>query len=174
MKELERFIRDIPDFPKPGIIFKDISPLLADKDALKNAADALAAPFADQNIDLVAGIEARGFLFGTMIAERLGAGFVPIRKPGKLPARTHRETYELEYGADAVEVHADAVKSGQRILMFDDLIATGGSMAAACRLIEQLRGNIVGISVLVELSFLGGREVLEQYPLHSLIKVSGE
>ncbi|MFW6132991.1 MAG: adenine phosphoribosyltransferase, partial [Planctomycetota bacterium] len=158
--DLEQYIRDVPDFPKPGIIFKDITPLLGDAEALKAAADQLAEPFADAGVEAVTGIESRGFIFGALVAERLGAGFVPVRKPGKLPCETYAADYELEYGTDSVEMHRDAVQSGQNVLMVDDLIATGGSMAAACKLVERLGGQIVGVSVLIELCFLDGRSKL--------------
>ena len=172
--ELEAFIRDVPDFPKKGIIFKDITPLLADAAALRAAADQLAAPYAGHGVELVVGIESRGFIFAPLVAERLGAGFVPVRKPGKLPAETIAQTYELEYGTDTIEIHADALRPGQKVLMLDDLLATGGTMAAACELVERLGGQIVGVVFLVELCFLSGRDRLGRYDVHTLIKVSGE
>ncbi|HUS47165.1 MAG TPA: adenine phosphoribosyltransferase [Phycisphaerae bacterium] len=174
MLRLEDFIRDVPDFPKKGIIFKDITPLLGSAQALRQAADALAAPFASAGVELVTGIESRGFIFGSLVAERLGAGFVPIRKPGKLPHKTIRASYELEYGTDTVEMHADAIKRGQKVLMVDDLLATGGTMAAACELVGKLGGSIVGISFLIELCFLNGHDKLAGYDVRSLIKVEGE
>ena len=171
MPKLEDFIRDVPDFPKKGIIFKDITPLLADIGALKQATQELAAPFAWAGVEIVTGIESRGFIFGSLVAERLGAGFVPIRKKGKLPYKTVSVTYELEYGTDTIEMHADAIAPGRKVLMVDDLLATGGTMAAACELVEKLGGEIVGISFLVELCFLHGRDKLTAYDVRSLIKV---
>ncbi len=171
---LDSFIRSVPDFPKKGIVFKDITPLLADKDALVAAADQLAEPYKGKGVKIVAGVESRGFILGPMVAERLGAGFVLIRKPGKLPAATISESYELEYGTDTIEIHADAVKPGQKVLMIDDLLATGGTMAAACRLIEKLGGSIVGVAFLIELCFLNGRGKLSDYGVHSLIKIAEE
>ncbi len=169
--ELEALIRDVPDFPKTGVIFKDITPLLADAHALAEAIRRMAEPFQARGVNAVAGIESRGFIFGAAVAAGLDAGFVPVRKPGKLPYKTVRKEYSLEYGTDAVEVHADAVKPGQKVLMVDDLLATGGTMAAACELVEGLGAEIVGISFLIELCFLKGRGKLAGYELHSLIKV---
>jgi len=169
--ELERYIRDVPDFPKEGIIFKDITPLLADAGALAEAVRLLAEPYQDAAVELVAGIESRGFIFGGAVARQLGAGFVPLRKPGKLPYKTVRREYALEYGTDAVEIHADAVRPGQKVLMVDDLLATGGTMAAACELVEGLGGEIVGVAFLIELCFLGGREKLPGRDIHTLIRV---
>lgn len=174
MIDLEKWIRDVPDFPKPGIVFKDITPLLGDPEALRETIEQLAAPFLDRHVQYVTGVESRGFIFGSMLAERLGAGFVPIRKPGKLPAETISESYELEYGTDTIEIHADAFPAGANVLMVDDLLATGGTMAAACRLVEKLGGKIAGVSFVVELRFLNGREKLANYDLRSLIEVDGE
>jgi adenine phosphoribosyltransferase len=171
MIDLEPFIRDVPDFPKPGIVFKDITPLLADAAATSEACSQLAGPFADQGVAVVAGIESRGFLFGVPVAERLGCGFVPIRKPGKLPAETVSQSYELEYGTDTIEIHADAIRPGQKVLMIDDLLATGGTMAAACQLVERLGGQIVGVAFVIELCFLAGRSKLGGYDVRSLIRV---
>ncbi len=171
MQNLEALIRDVPDFPKPGIIFKDITPLLADAPALKATADALTEPFAGRGVEIVVGIESRGFIFGSMVAERLGAGFVPLRKPGKLPVEKRSASYELEYGSETIEIHADAVRPGQKVLMVDDLLATGGTMAAGCELIEQLGGEIVGVSLLIELCFLNGRDKLPGREVHTLIEV---
>jgi len=170
---LERYIRDVPDFPKKGIIFKDITPLLGDIAALPEAARQLAGPYASAGVEVVTGVESRGFIFGAMVADLLGAGFVPIRKPGKLPAETISESYELEYGSDSIEIHTDAVRPGQKVLMVDDLLATGGTMAAACRLVKKLGGDIVGVSCVIELCFLSGRQELEPLDVvvHSLIKV---
>jgi len=170
LKTLDRLIRDVPDFPKPGIVFKDITPLLADAAGLALAIELLAHPFRGERVDLVAGVESRGFIFGTAVAQALAVGFVPMRKPGKLPTDTVKATYELEYGTDSIEVHADAIKPGQNILIVDDLIATGGTLKAGCQLVEQLDGRIVGIAVLVELGFLNGREQVKEYGLTSILR----
>jgi len=167
--DLNQFIRNIPDFPKPGIQFKDITPLLASPDAFHSAIEAMATPFRDRHVDKVVGIEARGFLFAAPIAIALGTGVVPIRKPGKLPFRSIRHTYALEYGSDTIEIHEDAVTQGERILLVDDVLATGGTIRAACDLIEKLGGNIVGVSFLSELSFLDGRKKIGGYETHSLL-----
>jgi adenine phosphoribosyltransferase len=172
--DLQRFIRDIPDFPKKGIIFKDITPLLADPRALAAAVEQLSGPYASSGVQVVAGIESRGFIFGALVAQRLGAGFVPIRKPGKLPHKTLCESYQLEYGSDAVEIHTDAVAKGQKVLMVDDLLATGGTMSAACKLVRKLGGQIVAVAFVIELCFLHGRDKLKDYPLHTLIQVAAE
>lgn len=174
MIELEGYIRDVPDFPKAGIIFKDITPLLGDSAALNECVDRLIEPYRDKGVETVVAVESRGFIFGTVAACRLGAGFVPIRKPGKLPAQTLSATYELEYGTDTIEIHADAIGPGAKVLMIDDLLATGGTMAAACDLVKRLGGDIVGVAFVIELSFLNGREKLSDYDLRSLIKVEGE
>ncbi len=171
---LEAFIRDVVDFPKEGIVFKDITPMLADPAALKDAVAQLAAPYRDTHVDVVVGMESRGFIFGPAVACELGAGFVPTRKPGKLPADTISETYELEYGTDTLEIHADAIKPGQKVLMVDDLIATGGTMKAACELVKKLGGEIVGAAFVVELSFLNGRDKLPGIDVMSLMQVDGE
>jgi adenine phosphoribosyltransferase len=167
--KLTDYIRDIKDFPKPGIIFKDIAPLLSDKDALREAIEALTKPFKGQEIDYVAAVEARGFIFGSAVAKELGAGFIPIRKPGKLPFDTNSVTYDLEYGTDTLEIHTDAVKAGDKVLMVDDLLATGGTMAAACELIEKLGASISGLTFLIELTFLPGRDKLKSHPVHTVI-----
>ena len=172
--KLKNIIRTIPDFPKPGINFFDITTLLADAEGFALACQAMADPYRDQNIDLVVGAESRGFIFGAAVARELNVGFIPVRKPGKLPAQTIAEEYELEYGTDKLEIHADAIQNGQRILMVDDLLATGGTMQAACRMVEQLGGNIVGITFLIELTFLPGRAKLNDYPLHCLIAYDAE
>jgi len=172
--EIAQAIRSIPGFPKPGIVFRDITTLLKDPRRFSDAVDALCAPFADVGIDKVASVEARGFVFGAALALRLNAGFVPVRKPGKLPAEVLRREYALEYGTDAVEIHRDAVAPGERILLHDDLLATGGTMEAACGLIEELGGVIVGVSFLVELTFLHGRQRLSRYPIHSLVQYESE
>jgi adenine phosphoribosyltransferase len=173
MRDLAQLIRDVPDFPKPGILFKDITPLLADSQALGETIAALVAPFADRGVDVVCGTESRGFIFAAAAAVKLGAGFVPIRKPGKLPWQTLREDYSLEYGTDGVEVHRDAIKPGQHVLMVDDLLATGGTMAASCKLIEKLGGQVIGVSLVIELAFLHGREKLPGYDVRALVKVKG-
>ncbi len=167
--ELERYIRSIPDWPKKGILFRDITPLLADAGALAAAVDALCAGFAGVGIEYVAAVEARGFIFGAAVAEKLGVGFVPIRKKGKLPFETESVTYDLEYGTDTLEVHSDAVEKGAKVLMVDDLLATGGTMAAACKLIEKIGGQIVGIAFLIELGELAGREKLSGYKITTVI-----
>jgi adenine phosphoribosyltransferase len=170
MVNLEDFIRDVPDFPKKGILFKDITPLVGDPRALKEAADRMAEPFRGRGVEYVAGVESRGFIFGALLADRLDAGFVPVRKPGKLPWKTIRKDYELEYGRAAVEVHTDAIRPGAKVLVADDLLATGGTVAAACDLVRQLKGEIVGVTFVVELGFLNGREKLKGLDVHSLIR----
>ena len=167
-------VRNIPDWPKPGIQFKDITTLLADPVGLREAIEGLAAPFLDKGVDLVLGTEARGFLFAPAVAMALSAGVVLARKPGKLPWTTLREGYALEYGTDALEVHIDAVKPGQKVLLVDDLLATGGTMTAATRLVEKLGGEVVGCAFLIELTFLPGRERLAPRPVHSLIQYATE
>ena len=167
--DLKKYIRSIPDWPKKGILFRDITPLLADPVALTAATEALCADFRGAGIEYVAAVEARGFIFGTSVAEKLGAGFVPIRKKGKLPSKTESITYDLEYGTDTLEVHVDAVKDGAKVLMVDDLLATGGTMASACKLIEKIGGQIVGITFLIELTALGGRAKLSGYNAKSII-----
>ena len=170
MSDLSRYIRDIPDFPKPGILFRDITTLLQNPTAFASAVDALAAPYRDRRIDAIAGIESRGFIFGAALAHLLKVGFIPIRKPGKLPAEKMKEEYQLEYGTDAVEVHRDAVKPGQQVLMVDDLLATGGTMSASCSLIERIGGAVVGVAFLIELTFLNGREKLKGRDIHTVIR----
>lgn len=171
MKHLTDRIRDINDFPKPGILFKDITPLLADPASLALAVELMANPFRTRGVELVVGAESRGFIFGTAVAQALSAGFVPIRKPGKLPSKTHGVDYGLEYGTDRVEIHQDAIKPGQRVLMVDDLLATGGTMKACCDLVEALEGDIVGTTVLIELTDLRGRERLGKYgDVHAVIR----
>ena len=168
--DLTAFIRDVPDFPKPGIVFKDIAPLIADRAAFRVAIEQLACPYRAAPVDLVVGIEARGFIFGAALALELGAGFVPIRKPGKLPSATISAEYELEYGTDSMEIHTDAIAEGQKIALVDDLLATGGTMAAACQLVSTLKGEIAGLSFVIELTFLHGREKLGDWPIHALIR----
>lgn len=174
MEDLKKFIRDIPDFPIKGIVFKDITTLLKSAKGLKTASDELYELAKDKNITKVVGIESRGFIFGSSLAEKLDAGFVPIRKPGKLPAETLSETYTLEYGEDTIEIHKDSIEPGDKVLLHDDLLATGGTMEASAKLIEKMGGEIVQISFLIELSFLKGREKLEQYDVHSLIQYADE
>ena len=173
MTQLEQYIRDVPDFPKPGIIFKDITPLLADPGALARTVEDLARPYEDVGVQAVAGVESRGFIFGPLVAMHLHVGFVPIRKPGKLPAETISQTYELEYGTDTIEIHADAIQPGQKVLMIDDLLATGGTMAAACQLVRKPQGDIVGVAFVIELAFLSGRDKLTGCDVKSLIVVDG-
>jgi len=167
---LQDYIRDIPDWPKKGILFRDITPLLADAAALRLAVDELCSNFEGRAIDYVAAVEARGFIFGSAVAVKLNAGFIPIRKKGKLPYSTESITYELEYGTDTLEVHADAAGKGGKVLMVDDLLATGGTMAAACRLIEKIGGQIVGVAFLIELTRLGGAAKLAGYNIKSVIR----
>lgn len=169
--DLASFLRDVPDFPKPGILFKDISPLLASAEAMQMATDKLAA-YDFGKIDKIAAIESRGFLFGVPLAMQLGIGFVPVRKPGKLPWKTNRVDYELEYGTDAVEIHQDAVNAGERVLMIDDLLATGGTMAAACQLVESCGGTVAGCGFVIELGFLKGREKLDKHRCEAIISIS--
>ena len=163
MPELvKKIIRDIPDFPKEGIIFKDITTVLKDSEGLKRTIDYLTEQYKDKNIDYVAGIESRGFIFGTPLAYNLGAGFVVVRKPGKLPAEVESITYELEYGTDTLEIHKDAIETGKRVLIIDDLLATGGTACAACDLVQQIGGDVVGIAFVIEIDGLGGRARLPQ------------
>lgn len=166
---LKERIRDIPDYPKPGIVFKDITPLLKDAEAFKQVVEAIADHYRDQRIDYVVGIESRGFIFGAAVATALSAGFIPVRKPGKLPHHTHRCEYALEYGSDALEIHQDAVETGKRVLIVDDVLATGGTAAAAVQLVECTGGEVVGLAFLIELSFLKGREKLADRDVLSLI-----
>lgn len=171
---LKDTIRDIPDFPKKGIIFKDITTLLKEPKAFSIAAEELFNLAKNKKITKVAGIESRGFIFGGLLAQKLNAGFVPIRKPGKLPAETISESYSLEYGTDSIEIHKDAIIPGDIVLLHDDLLATGGTMEAAVKLIEKLGGRVAQISFLIELSFLKGRDKLNGYEIHSLIKYDSE
>ncbi len=170
MVDLRSFIRDVPNFPKPGIVFKDITPLLANPSALAMAVEVLCNPFRGKNIQAVVGAESRGFIFGTAVAQALSCGFVPVRKPGKLPAAKISMTYDLEYGQDTMEIHKDALTKGTRCLIVDDLLATGGTMKACCDLVEKLGGDIVGVAVLIELAFLKGRERVGKYPVNAAIK----
>jgi adenine phosphoribosyltransferase len=166
---LKALIRNIPDFPKPGILFYDITTLLRDKTGLATLIDALAEHYMDQKIDLVVGIEARGFIFAPALAYRLNAGFVPVRKPKKLPAKTSSVTYDLEYGSDTLEIHQDAIEKGQRVILVDDLLATGGTMAATAQLVRQLGAEIAGVAFIVELDFLNGRQRLPGLDVFSLL-----
>lgn len=170
MSDLKSYIRDIPGFPKEGIVFKDITTLLKDRVKFKEAVDLLAEKFKGKKIDVVLSVEARGFIFGAAIAYKLGAGIVPIRKKGKLPFKTHSVTYDLEYGKDVLEIHQDAFEKGARILIVDDLLATGGTTRAVIDLVEKMGGKIVGIAYLIELTALKGREKLKDYPVFTLIK----
>ena len=165
MEHLKAKIRQVPDFPKPGILYYDITTLLRDPVGLREVLDGLTEPFRDQQIDLVVGIESRGFILGAAVADRLRAGFVPARKPGKLPAGTIQQSYDLEYGSDALEIHQDAIEQGQRVLIVDDLLATGGTARAALDLVSKTGGEIAGMAFLVELQFLGGRARLGDVPL---------
>ena len=166
--DLGRYLRDIPDHPQPGVLFRDITPLLGDAAAFSAAIDALAAPFVG-SVDLVAGVEARGFMFAAPVAHRLGVGFVPVRKPGKLPWTTVSETYELEYGTDSLEIHTDATVPGQRVLVVDDVLATGGTAAATVALFRSTGADVVAATFLVELAALGGRSKLGELPVHSIL-----
>ena len=170
MDYIRDLIRDVPDFPKKGIVFKDITPILSDIVALRMAVKEMAAPYMDRDIDVVVGIESRGFIFGAPIADILECSFVPVRKPGKLPWKTESVSYELEYGSDKLEIHKDSIEPDQNVLIVDDLLATGGTAEATCKLVSKLKGNIVGFTVLVELEFLEGRKRLKQYNVHSLVK----
>ena len=166
---IKDLIREIPNFPQDGVSYKDITPLLKDSAGLSAAIQTMLAPFADAEVDLVVGIESRGFVFATPIALELGCGFVPVRKPGKLPAATLRRDYALEYGETALEIHTDAIAPGQKVLVVDDVLATGGTLAATCQVLKELGAVVAGISVLAELSFLSGRNLLHGYKLESAI-----
>jgi len=167
--DFEKLIRDVPDFPKKGILFKDITTLLQDGEAFRQAMNQIIKKYLDEKIDKVVGIEARGFILGGVLAYKLGCGFVPARKPGKLPAPAIREEYTLEYGSNILEIHQDSIKKGERVLIVDDLLATGGTALATAKLVQKLGGEVVAIQFLVELAFLHGREKLLNYPLHCLI-----
>jgi adenine phosphoribosyltransferase len=169
IEALRSRIRDVPDFPKPGILFKDITPLVKDPNSLRLAVHHLLHPFLGQDITAVAGMEARGFIFGSLVAWELGVGFVPLRKPGKLPADVQSVSYDLEYGSASLEVHSDALGPGDRVLMVDDLLATGGTALASCELVESLGASIVACAFVVELDFLNGRDKLQSRPVHSLL-----
>ncbi len=169
VEELKALIRDVPDFPQPGIVFKDITPLLADENAFSSVIDLIVVHYGRGNIDKVAGIEARGFILASPVAYHFGAGFVPVRKSGKLPWETEREEYSLEYGTATLEIHQDSVRPGERVLIVDDVLATGGTARATARLVERLGGKVVGIACLIELTFLDGRKAVEGYDFFSLI-----
>jgi adenine phosphoribosyltransferase len=169
MDQLKAQIRHVPDFPKPGILFYDITTLIRDASGFRAAVDAVAAPFTGQGIDVVVGIESRGFIFGAAVADRIGAGFAPVRKPGKLPAKTVRASYSLEYGTDALEIHDDAFRRGERVLIVDDLLATGGTARATADLVKQLGGDLRGLSFLIELAALGGRGRLAGEDVHAVL-----
>ena len=168
--DLKQMIRSVPDFPKPGINFFDITTLLKEPAGLKATIDALSAPYADSRIDAVVGIESRGFILGSAVAQQLGAGFIPVRKPGKLPAKAIKEVYELEYGKDAIEIHADAIEKGQRVLIVDDVLATGGTAAATTRLVKQLGCRLHGLAFLIELTFLNGKSKLTGENVFSVLQ----
>jgi len=170
MDHLKKKIREIPDFPKPGILFYDITTLLCDPQGFRDTVDALAAPYMGEDIDQVIGIESRGFILGAAVANALGCGFVPIRKPGKLPSKTHKESYNLEYGTDALEIHQDACANNQRILIIDDVLATGGTAKAAIDLARKAGGKIIGAAFLIELDFLNGRSKLPGEPVYSVLR----
>ena len=168
--DLKQMIRSVPDFPKPGINFFDITTLLKDPNGLQATIDSLVAPYHAADVDAVVGIESRGFILGSAVAQRIGAGFIPVRKPGKLPADTIKEIYELEYGKDALEIHADAIEQGQRVLIVDDVLATGGTAAAATRLVRQLGGELLGLAFLIELTFLDGKSKLAGENVYSVLQ----
>jgi adenine phosphoribosyltransferase len=170
MEHLKNRIRSIPDFPKAGILFYDITTLLQEPSGVRAAIDSLSTPFVDQKIDLVVGIESRGFIFGAAVADRIGAGFAPVRKPGKLPSRTMRVSYQLEYGTDALEMHDDAVRAGQRVLIVDDLLATGGTARATSDLVRRLGGEVQALAFLIELIALNGRRRLDGERIHAILQ----
>ena len=172
MEALKSKIRSVPDFPKAGILFYDITTLLRDREGFKMTIEALARPFDGLKIDLVVGVESRGFILGGAVADRLGAGFAPVRKKGKLPSKTVRETYDLEYGTDCLEIHADAVERGQRVLIVDDVLATGGTAAATTALVRKLGGDVQALAFLVELEFLSGRSKVPNETVYSVLKYS--
>ena len=170
METLKTLIREVPDFPKPGILFYDITTLLKDAAGLKSTIDAFSSHYKDVGVDVVLGIEARGFIFAPALAYSLGAGFVPVRKPKKLPAETARISYDLEYGSDTLEIHKDAISRGTRVLIVDDLLATGGTAGAVTKLVEQLGGTVIGVGFMVELTFLNGRDKLAGYDIFALLQ----
>lgn len=169
MIDFAAYIRDVPDFPEPGVVFKDITPLLGHGDTFRASLDAIAAPYDDMQIDVVVGIEARGFIFAAPLAQRFNAGFVPVRKPGKLPWQVSGQEYSLEYGTDRLEAHSDAIRQGDRVLVVDDVLATGGTGAAAVALVRELGGDVLGFAVLIELDFLGGRNRLSDVEVHTVV-----
>ena len=174
IEQLKQKIRNVPDFPKEGIVFRDITTLLKDPQAYKAVIDHLVDLYENSSIDAIIGIESRGFIFGGALADRLGVGFIPARKPGKLPAETISESYSLEYGKATLEIHKDAVTKGMKILIIDDLLATGGTLEATCKLVERLEGEVAGIWVMIELSFLNGVSRLSKYPYYSLVQYDSE
>lgn len=169
MQRIKALIRDIPDFPKPGVVFKDLTPVIGDRQSLRRVTEKLADPFREHGITAVAGMEARGFIFGALVARELEVGFIPLRKPGKLPADAHSASYELEYGAATLEIHADAAGPDDKVLLVDDLIATGGTAVASCELVNRTGAQIAGCAFVIELDFLGGRNSLGDTTIHSLI-----
>ncbi|MFI5253785.1 MAG: adenine phosphoribosyltransferase [Bacteroidota bacterium] len=174
VRDIKAFIRDVPDFPRKGILFKDITTLIKNKDAFNATINMFYDHYRGEKIDVVVAIEARGFIFGGALAYRLGCGFVPIRKPHKLPSESLHEEYQLEYGKDALEIHTDAIQPGLNVLILDDLLATGGTINAACKLVEKLGGVIIGLAFLIELTFLKGRESLKKYEVYSMISCDSE
>ena len=173
-KGLAGFIRSIPDFPKQGVVFRDITTLLKDKTAFQKSLDNFYERYRKFHIDKVVSVESRGFIFGSSLAYRLNAGFVPVRKPNKLPSKTIRREYKLEYGTDILEIHTDAISKGDKVLIVDDLLATGGTIVAACELVKELKGEIIGVAFLIELAFLKGREKLKGFDVYSIIKYDEE
>lgn len=171
IEKIEAAIRDIKDFPKPGIIFKDITPILQTGDIFKEVIDIMAEPYLNNRPDYIVGIESRGFIFGSVMAYKLGCGFIPVRKKGKLPFRTYEETYDLEYGTATIEMHVDALNKGDKVVVIDDLLATGGTAEATIKLIEKFEAEIIGVDFLIELVFLDGRKKLSGYPVNAQIKV---
>lgn len=167
--DLKQYIRDVPDFPKEGILFRDITTLLKDRAALNSTIDLMYEHYRAQSIDQIIGIESRGFIFGAPLAYRLGTGFVPVRKPGKLPHVTEKVSYQLEYGTDSLEIHKDSLAEGQKVLIVDDLLATGGTAAAVAQLVEKLGAHVAGLGFIIELSFLNGRDKLKGYDIHTLV-----
>jgi len=174
LQNLRQYIRSVPDFPKKGIVFRDITTLMKDKNAFNTVIDLLYQHYQSFQVDKVVSVESRGFIFGSALAYKLGAGFVPVRKPGKLPANTIRQEYQLEYGTDALEIHTDAIAHGERVIIVDDLLATGGTVRAACNLVESLGGTILELSFLIELAFLQGRKKIDGYKVFSLITYDSE
>ena len=170
MSDLKKAIREVPDFPKPGILFYDVTTLLRDPAALQKVVDLFVSEYENRNVELILGMESRGFIFGPPVACRLGAGFIPVRKPGKLPWKTRRVSYDLEYGKDALEIHEDAIAPGQKVLVLDDVIATGGTAAATVKMAREMGAEVVGAAFLIELTFLKGREKLADTPLFSLLQ----